>query len=68
MHPRPLVPHSTFADMDSLLAVATAQVGQFQSVVVKGSRFMQMERVVDAVVQQAADHKENNKKGEPHAA
>jgi UDP-N-acetylmuramoyl-tripeptide--D-alanyl-D-alanine ligase len=57
-----------FADMDSLLAVATAQVGQFQSVVVKGSRFMQMERVVQALLLTGEDHKENNKKGEPHAA
>ena len=57
-----------FADMDSLLAVATAQVGQFQSVVVKGSRFMQMERVVQALLLTGKDHKENNKKGEPHAA
>jgi UDP-N-acetylmuramoyl-tripeptide--D-alanyl-D-alanine ligase len=43
---------------------------QFQSIVVKGSRFMKMERVVEAL--QALDgesaHLHNNKKGEAHAA
>jgi UDP-N-acetylmuramoyl-tripeptide--D-alanyl-D-alanine ligase len=53
-----------FADMDSLLAVAIAQVGQFQSVVVKGSRSMKMERVVQALLSAG----EVNKKGEAHAA
>ena len=56
-----------FADMDSLLAVAQAQVGQFQSVVVKGSRFMKMERVVQALMSTSEDNK-NKKKGEAHAA
>jgi UDP-N-acetylmuramoyl-tripeptide--D-alanyl-D-alanine ligase len=53
-----------FADMDSLLAVAIAQVGQFQSVVIKGSRSMKMERVVQALLSAG----EVNKKGEAHAA
>jgi UDP-N-acetylmuramoyl-tripeptide--D-alanyl-D-alanine ligase len=57
-----------FADMDSLLAATTAQVGEFQSVVVKGSRFMRMERVVEALLSQAEDKHNKNKKGEAHAA
>jgi UDP-N-acetylmuramoyl-tripeptide--D-alanyl-D-alanine ligase len=56
--------------MDSLLAVVTAQVGGFQSVVVKGSRFMKMERVVQALLSRGEDKniQNNDKKGEPHAA
>jgi UDP-N-acetylmuramoyl-tripeptide--D-alanyl-D-alanine ligase len=58
-----------FKDMDSLLAVVTAQVDGFQSVVVKGSRFMKMERVVQALLSRGEDKtSQNNKKGEPHAA
>ena len=58
-----------FEDMDSLLASVTAQVGQFRSVVVKGSRFMKMERVVHALqTQSTAESNKNNKKGESHAA
>ena len=58
-----------FEDMDSLLASVTAQVGQFRSVVVKGSRFMKMERVVQALQSNStADTKNHNKKEEPHAA
>ena len=59
-----------FGDMDSLLAVVTAQVGGFQSVVVKGSRFMKMERVVQALLSRGEDKniQNNDKKGEPHAA
>ena len=59
-----------FADTDKLLTVATAQVETFQSVLVKGSRFMKMERVVEALLSTgAAQHAQhNNKKGEPHAA
>ena len=58
-----------FEDMDSLLASVTAQVGQFRSVVVKGSRFMKMERVVQALQSNStADTKNHNKKEESHAA
>ena len=58
-----------FKDMDSLLAVVTAQVDGFQSVLVKGSRFMKMERVVQALLSRGEDKtSENNKKVEPHAA
>jgi UDP-N-acetylmuramoyl-tripeptide--D-alanyl-D-alanine ligase len=58
-----------FEDMDSLLAVITAQLDGFQSVVVKGSRFMKMERVVQALLSRGEDkNSQNNKKGEPHAA
>jgi UDP-N-acetylmuramoyl-tripeptide--D-alanyl-D-alanine ligase len=58
-----------FGDMDSLLASVTAHMGQFRSVVVKGSRTMKMERVVQALQSSsAADTKNHNKKEEPHAA
>ena len=59
-----------FEDMDSLLAAVTAQQGEFQSVVVKGSRFMKMERVVQALLLNSEDENSpnNDKKGEPHAA
>ena len=59
-----------FADMDSLLEAVTAQVDAFQSVVVKGSRFMKMERVVQALLSRGDDKNIHNKdkKGEPHAA
>jgi UDP-N-acetylmuramoyl-tripeptide--D-alanyl-D-alanine ligase len=56
--------------MDSLLAAVTAQQGEFSSVVVKGSRFMKMERVVQALQLHSEDKNTPNKdkKGEPHAA
>ena len=59
-----------FADTEKLLTLATAQVEAFQSVLVKGSRFMKMERVVEALLSTGAAHhaQHNNKKGEPHAA
>jgi UDP-N-acetylmuramoyl-tripeptide--D-alanyl-D-alanine ligase len=57
-----------FDDMDGLLAEATVQVGQFKSVLVKGSRFMKMERVVEALLSTGEDHINNPKKGELHAA
>ncbi len=58
-----------FEDMDSLLSVVTAQVDGFHSVVVKGSRFMKMERVVQALLSRGEDqNSQNNQKGGPHAA
>jgi UDP-N-acetylmuramoyl-tripeptide--D-alanyl-D-alanine ligase len=58
-----------FEDMDRLLAAVMAQVDGFQSVVVKGSRFMKMERVVQALLSRGEDqNSQNNKKGESHAA
>jgi UDP-N-acetylmuramoyl-tripeptide--D-alanyl-D-alanine ligase len=61
-------PAQHFADMDGLLGVVTAQMGQFKSVLVKGSRFMQMERVVQALLSAGEDNKNNPKIGEAHAA
>jgi UDP-N-acetylmuramoyl-tripeptide--D-alanyl-D-alanine ligase len=59
-----------FESMDSLLLAVMAGMGDFQSVLVKGSRFMKMERVVEALMSQDRANKssENNKKGEAHAA
>ena len=60
-----------FDSMALLLNAVTTQVQGFQSVVVKGSRFMQMERVVDALMalpsvpQKMAN---NDHKGAVHAA
>jgi len=52
-----------FADMAALQAEVAARWTDFASIVVKGSRFMKMERVVEALVQQ-----EETEKGEAHAA
>ena len=52
-----------FADMAALQAEMAARWTTFASIVVKGSRFMKMERVVEALVQQ-----EETEKGEAHAA
>jgi UDP-N-acetylmuramoyl-tripeptide--D-alanyl-D-alanine ligase len=58
-----------FESMESLLAMVTQQISQFQSVVVKGSRFMKMERVVESLQSQAPmNPTQPNKKGEAHAA
>jgi UDP-N-acetylmuramoyl-tripeptide--D-alanyl-D-alanine ligase len=55
-----------FESMSALRDAVLAQVMDFQSIVVKGSRFMKMEQVVEALVQHAADI--NNKKGGAYAA
>jgi UDP-N-acetylmuramoyl-tripeptide--D-alanyl-D-alanine ligase len=59
-----------FADMDSLLLATTGSLGEFRSVVVKGSRFMKMERVVQALQSHSDNQNSQNKDkiGEPHAA
>ena len=59
-------PARHFENMTALVDAVRSQVTNVQSIVVKGSRFMKMEQVVDALVQQAAEI--NNKKGEAHAA
>jgi UDP-N-acetylmuramoyl-tripeptide--D-alanyl-D-alanine ligase len=59
-----------FADMDSLLAAVQQSAAQFLSIVVKGSRFMKMERVIEALqaMDGAGSDAHHNKKGEAHAA
>jgi len=54
-----------FQDMDSLMDAVLQNVSDFKSLLVKGSRFMKMERVVEALRTQ---NKINEKKGEAHAA
>ena len=52
-----------FADMPALLSAVLASWRDCSSIVVKGSRFMKMEQVV-----QALEHADQNNKGEVHAA
>ena len=64
-------PSGHFKDMDSLLIAIHAALPGVQSVLVKGSRFMKMERAVHAI-ERAADAAESapqqQKKDIPHAA
>jgi UDP-N-acetylmuramoyl-tripeptide--D-alanyl-D-alanine ligase len=57
-------------NMEQLLAHVLQNAHQFQSVVVKGSRFMKMERVVEALLSRGEDRRteHHHQKGEAHAA
>ncbi|PUE11594.1 UDP-N-acetylmuramoylalanyl-D-glutamyl-2, 6-diaminopimelate--D-alanyl-D-alanine ligase [Limnohabitans sp. T6-5] len=55
-----------FADMADLLDAVTRNVLGFQSIVVKGSRFMKMEQVVQALMTPRSE--QNQQQGEAHAA
>jgi UDP-N-acetylmuramoyl-tripeptide--D-alanyl-D-alanine ligase len=55
-----------FGDVESLNAAVTAELATVGSVLVKGSRFMKMERVVEAIAQAARE--EQQEEGNAHAA
>jgi UDP-N-acetylmuramoyl-tripeptide--D-alanyl-D-alanine ligase len=60
-----------FLTMDELLAAVVAELPDVACVLVKGSRFMKMERVVQALTAHADDHahpQTQEHKKEPHAA
>jgi UDP-N-acetylmuramoyl-tripeptide--D-alanyl-D-alanine ligase len=55
-------------DMPSLQARVLADSARFNSIVVKGSRFMKMEQVVQHLLDASANTAEENKEGRAHAA
>jgi UDP-N-acetylmuramoyl-tripeptide--D-alanyl-D-alanine ligase len=57
-----------WADVDALAAHVAAVAGQHRSILVKGSRFMRMERVVKAVQAKAPSEQQQEKKEPTHAA
>jgi UDP-N-acetylmuramoyl-tripeptide--D-alanyl-D-alanine ligase len=57
-----------FTGMDELAAAVLAELPHTGSVLVKGSRFMKMERVVQAVTGHANNPSQQHQKDEPHAA
>ena len=57
-----------FETMDELNAAVLAQLPQSASVLVKGSRFMKMERVVQMISGLAHDNSQKNSQGNTHAA
>ncbi|MBC7726738.1 MAG: UDP-N-acetylmuramoyl-tripeptide--D-alanyl-D-alanine ligase [Microbacteriaceae bacterium] len=57
-----------FADIDALNAAVLEQLSQTASVLVKGSRFMKMERVVQAICAQDSGQRQQKQREPGHAA
>lgn len=57
-----------FEDMASLQQTVLAQVAEFKSVLIKGSRFMKMERLVEVLRERTETTKVEQKRGSVHAA
>lgn len=57
-----------FGSIDELTAAVLGELPHTGSVLVKGSRFMKMERVVQAITAHAQDQSQQHQKEEPHAA
>jgi len=57
-----------FSDASELAAAVTAELPHVGSLLVKGSRFMKMERIVQAVMRAGDDLQEQQQKKAPHVA